>query len=62
MKRTPSLQRHIINKFLDYRGEEERRLKEHGLDIGEVTALNLTKVEVSARTLLIGRVHRVACN
>jgi hypothetical protein len=30
-------------------------MKENGLDIGEVTALNLTKVEVSARTLLIER-------
>lgn len=39
--------RHVINRFLDFRQKEKDRLEQdHHLTLGDVTSLNLTKIEV----------------
>ena len=37
----------IINKFMDFRAKEKERLKDPKLNLGDITTLNMTMLEVS---------------
>ena len=45
--------RFIINKFMDFREEEKNKLKDQVLRIGNVTTVNLVKIEVLTFTMYI---------
>lgn len=43
----------VINKFLDFRAQEEKRMKDGGLKLGDVTTVNLTILSGGVQTNVV---------